>query len=198
MATLGPAVWLTTTSASPALPITCIGAVFAPRPYPIPLVRATITTTIPAVMPAMMGSIVATLASGGTGHDDRGACLLFTAQCPPDDPCSSLGAPCISCVLNASCTYGALTNASCSVNSGVSCTGSRNFTRPFNCRYCYQTSAETDYVCAGRANCNTRSITAVSTTLCTVNDNVICLGMRGTVAATTSYAPPFPTSTIAA
>ena len=84
-----------------------------------------------------------------------------TAPCPSDhvtspslcqDPevaCSKLPLQCVRCECDYNCSYGKLSQASCSADPAVLCSGDRNFTRQFTCSYCFL-SDEKFHKCSNR------------------------------------------------
>ncbi|XP_044735901.1 TM2 domain-containing protein almondex [Chrysoperla carnea] len=102
--------------------------------------------------------------------DDRPEC--------PNIECSKLSYPCIVCDLSTSCIYGSLVNTTCKPIKEANCTGTREFFRTYQCKYCYQTD-RSEHTCHQQAHCK-----SVSTpreyyrTNCTVHNNIICLGKR--------------------
>ncbi|XP_041370322.1 TM2 domain-containing protein 3-like [Gigantopelta aegis] len=102
--------------------------------------------------------------------------------CPTGTACSVLGGDCIHCMFNASCVYGSVQTAVCSVREGVNCTGNQTFERSYHCRYCYQLDTWL-YTCnASLCQINTPRKTWPArpfyTSLCTVRQEVLCMGRR--------------------
>ncbi|CAG0915387.1 unnamed protein product [Notodromas monacha] len=92
--------------------------------------------------------------------------------------CKQLPAKCLQCSFNRSCVYGAEVNVSCIPLLGVECEGQRPFTATTICQYCYQTPSW-QHRCIKDANCDVVSAPREKyRTNCTVDPNVICMGLR--------------------
>ncbi|XP_015780492.1 PREDICTED: TM2 domain-containing protein 3-like [Acropora digitifera] len=107
---------------------------------------------------------------------------IADVECPDGVKCSDLGASCINCALNKlknSCVYGDNVDVECKpISSKINCTGVRNFSRTFNCRFCYQTDPK-EHSCNKQSDC--KVITSPRQryqTNCTVKENILCLGNR--------------------
>ncbi|XP_013396896.1 TM2 domain-containing protein 3 [Lingula anatina] len=102
----------------------------------------------------------------------------YISSCPSKAKCSELGACCIECEFDTSCTYGDDVTVTCKALADIVCDGERNFTREFNCRYCYQTE-EWQHTCTTQSNC--QAVTTPRPTYranCSVKDHILCLGRR--------------------
>jgi len=93
----------------------------------------------------------------------------FTNELCQDEPAFFL-----TCAFNCSCRYGMNTTVECEVESTVECVGPRNFSKTFNCVYCYQTTSDM-YSCTPNTTCLS---TQKYISTCTINENVLCLGNR--------------------
>eukprot|EP00026_Physarum_polycephalum_P017572 Phypoly_transcript_18836.p1 GENE.Phypoly_transcript_18836~~Phypoly_transcript_18836.p1 ORF type:complete len:224 (+),score=-3.55 Phypoly_transcript_18836:57-728(+) len=110
-------------------------------------------------------------------------CIPF-ASCANDDSsyedysfdieCNKLDFPYITCDYNCSCHYN--TNSTAFCEALPRCEGDQNFTREFNCRYCYQVPEE-QHKCQLFFSCNSKSAQQYITT-CVVPNSVLCLGSR--------------------
>ncbi|XP_061174520.1 TM2 domain-containing protein 3-like [Saccostrea echinata] len=100
-------------------------------------------------------------------------------RCPDWAHCHTLGPECLDCQFNYHCTYGKDTSVNCTVKERVKCMGSRDQTRKFNCRYCYQLH-ESNYTCSKvNATCAVRDAPRKRyVSECQVRENVFCLGNR--------------------
>lgn len=99
-------------------------------------------------------------------------------QCGPSSiECHKLAFPCIKCNYNTSCIYGEESQATCEVRSEkVECVGPRQFTRQFQCRYCFLTE-QWEHICMPKTNCHSAQTLPVRTN-CTVYESILCLGNR--------------------
>jgi len=95
-----------------------------------------------------------------------------------DIVCSNLPASLFVCDFNCTCRLGVDTDVDCQINSSYSgsCLGERNFTKTFNCRYCYQLD-ESNYTCSKNTSCSSASHDYYIAT-CSANNDTICLGSR--------------------
>jgi len=96
-----------------------------------------------------------------------------------DTQCSDLSLDCVQCECDYSCQYGQISKANCSVISEVDCSGARQFSREFTCKYCYLTSkpvCSTGYAadCSSTAPASQRSHWYVAS--CYAKHNLLCLG----------------------
>jgi len=92
--------------------------------------------------------------------------------------CSELSASLFVCDFNCSCRYRVITEVNCTIGAkyNVSCEGDYNFTKEFNCLYCYQLP-EDQYNCSANVTCSsTQHDYYVSS--CLTSRDVICLGPR--------------------
>ncbi|XP_056022721.1 TM2 domain-containing protein 3-like [Ostrea edulis] len=100
-------------------------------------------------------------------------------RCPDNAQCNTLGPECLKCQFNFHCRYGKDTSVNCTVNEEIQCSGSKEQTKTFNCRYCYQLH-ESYYTCSKmNATCAVRTAPRSRyTSECQVKENVFCLGSR--------------------
>ena len=107
------------------------------------------TSPIP---PTDISSVISETSSEVTEATEVSECCDLTRQtspCPsdhvtspglcqdPDVACSALHLQCVKCECDYNCSYGEPSQASCSADSAVLCSGDRNFTRQFTCSYCF-------------------------------------------------------------
>uniref|UniRef100_A0A1B6GF21 TM2 domain-containing protein n=1 Tax=Cuerna arida TaxID=1464854 RepID=A0A1B6GF21_9HEMI len=98
-------------------------------------------------------------------------------QCPSNIECSRLGDPCISCIFNETCIYGAPIKGICKAHV-TDCTGSKEFEKEIICRYCYQTD-HWEHSCVLKGGCSSvSSPKSYYRTNCTVKPDIQCLGRR--------------------
>jgi hypothetical protein len=100
-------------------------------------------------------------------------------KCPTDAECSVLGTECLQCSCPTDCLYGRSVEANCVVHPDISCNGERNFTKMFECRFCYQTDpklhkCKDNFDCQSTGDPNKLFYRAN----CSVPDDVLCLGRR--------------------
>ncbi|KAK7116164.1 TM2 domain-containing protein 3-like [Littorina saxatilis] len=115
-----------------------------------------------------------------TGED----CYKSVDVCPVGVPCEDLDADCLQCDLNEKCNYGSNKGtANCKPRPQVNCTGDQNFTREYQCRYCYQLE-RWQYSCNESTSCSLlkpRSYYPALpfyTAVCKANGAEYCLGRR--------------------
>ncbi|KAL4227473.1 TM2 domain-containing protein 3 [Mactra antiquata] len=107
--------------------------------------------------------------------------LSYLDICPDNAPCENLGANCIQCKLNYYCVYGKIQEAKCTVKPNISCTGNKEFKRPYHCRYGYQLSKELvscDIILMASKCSMKKSPPELYMAKCSVRDDVLCLGNR--------------------
>ncbi|KAJ4457230.1 putative DNA polymerase kappa [Paratrimastix pyriformis] len=92
------------------------------------------------------------------------------ADCADDVPLSKM-----SCDTDFPCIWHAKYLVNCSVPVDVDCTGTRNFTKPYFCRYCYQWP-ETAHNCTVPSSCNAKAADAYALVQCTVHADTLCIG----------------------
>jgi len=92
--------------------------------------------------------------------------------------CENVNAMYLTCEFNCQCRYGVDTLIFCEINPGVQiqCEGPRNFSRAYNCRYCYQLPPD-QYQCDYSTSCSSTKYDTYITN-CVANPDVLCLGSR--------------------
>lgn len=99
-------------------------------------------------------------------------------SCYTTAPCETLLANCIKCAFDRDCVYGENVNVTCEAKGYARCQGSRNFTRTFNCRFCYQTPTY-QHTCQRNTSCHVISSPRQRyVTKCSVKPDILCLGNR--------------------
>jgi len=89
--------------------------------------------------------------------------------------CSDSPAYLLNCEFNCSCRYGINSTAWCQ-STQLNCTNPNNFTKNFNCRYCFQLPNSLQN-CNPVTSCHSNRNQAI-VTLCTADENTLCLGNR--------------------